>query len=503
MRPKGSSRHAAHCERLSALDASFLEVETENAPMHVAAVLVFDGEPLLDGSGRLSMERLRPYVRRALGTCERYRQRLEYVPAVQHPVWVDDDHFDLDFHVRRASVPSPGSERELKTLAGRILSVKLDRSRPLWEMYFVEGLADNRVAAIIKAHHCMVDGVGGMQLLMALLRATPDSDVPNEDVDWTPRPIPHRRQLLRDELRHRVEAGKQLVRSLNSDTVRKSASGVWSTVNASLPGLGTDTGFAVSDKSPYRRFDWARFHLDDVKAVKATLGGTVNDVVLAVTTGAARRHLQREDLDPSEIENLRAVLPVHTGSPARDGAGNEVAMWLADLPVDDVTPRDRMRHVIQGTSELKDESHQEDGAKLLEDLSDVATRHLLSSAFKLATRIHAFDLIITNVRGPSFPLYLLGARLQAVYPVVPLLPNQTLGIALFSYDGHIHWGLNADWESFPAVARFVRDLEASFEELRRSARQARARSPSARGEPSARGKQRGLGSEGEPTHVGS
>jgi diacylglycerol O-acyltransferase len=449
------------------LDASFLEVESDAAPMHVASVLVFEGEALLDERGALPMERIRRYLGHALDSCERYRQRIEYVPALRQPVWVDDDRFDLDFHLRRASVPAPGTARELKALAGRLLSQKLDRSRPLWELYLIDGLSDKRVAMVIKAHHCMVDGVSGMHLLMALLRPFPEAEVRPGGSDWSPRPAPSGWAKVRDELRHRRRKAAGLAKAIDREGLRRGISGVWSAVKTGVPALKTNTEFTSDDVGPQRRFEWTTLDLDEVKDIKESLGGTVNDVVLAIVSGAARRYLERQGMDPRELEPLRAVLPVHTGGPARDGAGNQVAMVMANLPIDEASPRTRMRQVIEDTSELKHHSHQAEGAQLVEEIADVLTQKLLSGVFKLAMKARVFDLIVTNVRGPSFPLYLLGARLTHVYPVVPLMPKQNLGIALFSYDGRIHWGFNADWESFPAVDDFVSDLETSFAELTR------------------------------------
>jgi WS/DGAT/MGAT family acyltransferase len=210
-----------------------------------------------------------------------------------------------------------------------------------------------------------------------------------------------------------------------------------------------------------------------MKDIKASLGGTVNDVILAVTTGAARRRLQREGASSQELESLRAVLPVHTGDSNRQGAGNEVAMMLTPLPAEEASPRDRMRQVVEDTSALKDDSHQAEGAKFFEDMADLASSKLLSGAVRLAAETRAFDMIITNVRGPSFPLYMLGGKLQSAYPLVPLMPKQNLGIALFSYCGKVHWGINADRDHFEDFDRFIDDIYQSFEALKRSARERR------------------------------
>jgi WS/DGAT/MGAT family acyltransferase len=436
--------------------------------MHVAMILIFDAGPLLDEDGALCMKPIRRHVERALDSCERYRQRLDRVPGLWQPVWVDDERFDLDFHLRRARVPAPGTDNELKELAARLLSKRLDRDRPLWEMYLIDGLSGDRVAMVLKVHHCMVDGVGGVQLLMSLLRPDPSAHRPKGDERWTPRPKPSDWTMFRDELIHRGRTASRLIDSLNRDRLARGISGLWNALKAGLAGLSTDTCFTSEDLGPERRFEWATFDLQEVKDIRAEHGGTVNDVVLAVVAGAARRYLERRGTNPNELDSLRAVLPVHTGGSVRESAGNQVAMVVAKLPVDEASPRNRMEQVVQETAELKGESHQVEGVKLFEDVADVLTQKLLSSAFKLAFNAEVVDMIVTNVRGPSFPLYLRGARLRSIYPVVPLMPKQDLGIALFSYDGRIHWGFNSDRESFVAVGQFVEDLKTSFDELKRT-----------------------------------
>ena len=454
-------------DRLSALDASFLEIESDACPMHVGAVLVFDGESLLGGVETMPMPRLRRYIDHALDGCQRYRQRLKYIPGLSQPVWIDDELFDLDWHLRRARVAAPGTDEELMSLASHLLSTKLDRDRPLWEMYLIDGLSKKRLAVVVKVHHCMVDGVGGMQLLMSLLRPYGDTRVPRGDSDWAPRPAPSISSLLAQELRHRGERAAHLVRhSIDGDGLQKRLSGIWSAVKSGMPMWGNTGEFTSAETSSSRRFEWATLDLDEVKEIRHSLGGTVNDVVLALVTGAARRYLLRQGLDPSALEPLRAVLPVHTGGASRSKAGNHVAMVMTNLPVDEASPRDRLYQVAEDTATLKEESHQAEGAQLVEEIADIFTQKLLSSVFKLALRAKVFDLIVTNVRGPSFPLYLLDARLESVYPVVPLMPKQNLGIALFSYDGRIHLGFNSDEKYFGAVGDFIDDLHTSFEELK-------------------------------------
>lgn len=449
-------------ERLSALDATFLDIESDAAPMHVGAALLFDARPLRLEHGGLDFGRLTRFTEAALDSIPRYRQRIEWVPGLAHPVWVDDDRFNMRFHLRHTRLPLPGDERTLKRLVGRLFSQRLDRSRPLWEFWAVEGVENDTLALIVKAHHCMVDGVAGVQLLQALLQASPDAQA-REPAGWQARPAPSRAKLLGDEIRHRIDGARKLTGY--APRIRENFQGLKSVLRS---GLRTTprTPFTEHDISPYRRFDWTSFDLQEVKAIKNALGGTVNDVVVTATTGAVRRFLQRRNTDVDRMENFRTVLPVNTRKAGSLAGGNHVAMLLADLPISEADPLRRMEKVIRVTTALKHESNQTGGAELIEDVADLTTKRIVSELFKTAMRIRTYNLIITNVPGPPFPLYMLEAPLKAIYPMVPLMQNQNLGIALFSYSGAIHWGFNADWESFPDVHEFVEDLVASFDELK-------------------------------------
>lgn len=449
------------CERLSALDATFLDIESPAAPMHVGAALLFDAGPLALPEGGLDFDRLMEFAESALDRVPRYRQRIEWSPILRHPVWVDDHRFNVRYHLRHTRLPLPGDERMLKRLVGRLFSQRLDRSRPLWEFWVVEGVEGNRFALVIKAHHCMVDGVAGVQLLESLLSPAPQSTA--EESNWSPRVQPSPLELFRRELAHRVK-GIQRLRGL-APRFRENLEGLQSVMRSGLK-TTPKTPFTEQDISPYRRFDWTAFDLGEVKRLKKALGGTVNDVVVAATTGAVRRFLHRRGTNVNEVDRFRTVLPVNTRKSSGLSVGNHVAMLLADLPVSEPDPRQRLSKVIEVTTELKHRSNQAGGAELIEDVADLTTKRLVSELFRTAMRMRTYNLIITNVPGPPFPLYMLGARLSAIYPMVPLMQNQNLGIALFSYDGRIYWGFNADWESFPDVHEFVEDLEASLEELK-------------------------------------
>ena len=468
-------------ERLSALDASFLDVESKASPMHVGAALIFDAKPLTLGHGGLDIERLTKYTEAALDSIPRYRQRVEWVPGFGHPVWVDDDRFDMHFHLRHTRLPLPGDERSLKRLVGRLFSQHLDRSRPLWEFWVVEGVENDRFALIIKVHHCMVDGVAGVQLIEALLQISPEA-VECEPIEWRARPAPGRAELILNETNHRVDGVRKLSHFM--PRVRENFQGLSSVLRSGLKPTPR-TPFTEQDISPYRRFDWTSVDLDEVKAIGKSLGGTINDVVVATTTSAVRRFLLRRGSDVDSMERFRTVLPVNTRKAGGQSVGNHVAMLLADLPVAERDPLERLRKVVRVTTELKKESNQAGGAELIEDVADLTTKRLVSELYRIAMRLRTYNLIITNVPGPRVPLYMLGAPMLAIYPMVPLMQNQNLGIALFSYAGGLHWGFNADWESFPDVHEFVDDLRVSFAEYKELAA-ARAANVSVGKEASAR-----------------
>ena len=449
-------------ERLSALDATFLDVESKAAPMHVGAALIFDAKPLQLDHGGLDIERLTRYTEAALDSIPRYRQRVEWVPGFGHPVWIDDDRFNMRFHLRHTRLPLPGDERSLKRLVGRLFSQHLDRSRPLWEFWDVEGVDNDRFALIVKVHHCMVDGVAGVALLEALLQISPDA-AEREPNEWQARPAPNRAQLMLNETSHRIDGLRKLSHFM--PRVRKNFRGVSSVLRSGMKPTPR-TPFTEHDISPYRRFDWTSVDLAEVKAIKKSLGGTINDVVVATTTSAVRRFLLRRGMDVDSIEGFRTALPVSIRKVGGTSVGNQVALLFANLPVSEPDPLERLQKVIQVTTELKQESNQTGGAELIEEVADLTTKRIVSELYKAAMRLRTYNLVITNVPGPPFPLYMLGAQMKAIFPMVPLMQNQNVGIALFSYSGALHWGFNADWESFPDIHDFVEDLVTSFAEYK-------------------------------------
>ena len=463
-----------HYEPLTYLDASFLALETRNSHMHVAGVALFDAAPLKGEDGGIDIARIRSHVESKLQYIPRYRQRLDFVPFDRRPVWVDDQHFAIDYHLRHSSLPRPGTQAQLKHLAGRIVSAPLDRNKPLWELWVVEGVDDDRFAIIAKIHHCMIDGMSGVDLTTILLDVVPTADV-ETPVPWVPRPAPSPSQLavaeaarltrrFVDGLSNLSETVKEGV-ALTDRTLDKSAAALsslrsgWLTTADRTP-LNPDIG-------PNRRFDWTETPLEAVKRIKDEHGGSVNDVVLAITAGAIRRFLIEERaFDVADVE-FRAMNPVSTRGPGHKGVlGNQVAMWLIDLPIQEPDPLRRLAKVTEATRNLKT-SNQALGASTLVEISSGTPITLLSLANRLVgSRMRPFNMTVTNIPGPQFPMYLLESEMIANYPMVPLWAQHGLGIALFSYNGQLLWGIHADYDTLPDSDRFLAAIQESFRELR-------------------------------------
>jgi diacylglycerol O-acyltransferase len=461
----------AYYERLSALDAAFLEIETPSCHMHVGIALLFETGPLAKPDGGLDIDAVRRFVAARIQHVPRYRQRLQLVPLQRHPVWVDDDGFNINYHVRHTALPRPGSEAQLKQLIGRINSQKLDRHRPLWEMWFVEGLDDGRFALLGKVHHCMIDGASGVDMMAALLRF--DAEVPEVEPPerWSPRPAPRRSELLGEELRRQGSRAKGMLERFMQvrddpqgaiDGLKEAAGNVLSTIGSGVV-PASPTPLNPSAIGSYRRFDYAELSLAGAKQIKRTLGGTVNDVVLATVAGALRRYLLDKHIDVAPLD-FRVLMPVNARNGKSSKLGNRVSVMLARLPLEERDPAKRLNKVSELTTQAK-RSGQHQGAELVEELGDLTGTVLISQSMRLATKIRSYNLVVTNVPGPPMPLYLLGAKLEAAYPVVPLYLNQALGVAVFSYDGKLFIGLNADWDRLDDLEQLPRLLEQAFAEL--------------------------------------
>jgi len=459
-------------ERLSALDAAFLSIEGENTPMHVGAVAIFDAVPLRRPEGGIDIERISTLVESML--VPRYRQRIARIPVTNHPVWVDDPRFNLHYHLRHTALPAPGDERMLKRLVGHVMSLPLDRNKPLWELWVVEGVAGDRFAIITKTHHCMIDGVGSAEFLASSMATSPDS-TPPKPRRWRPRPPPGPLDLVLGELRRNLGGGLAALQVAqrgiahprdSARSIRDALAGIGDALAASFH-RASPTPLNV-EIGPHRRFDWLRLDLRDVKEVKNGLGGTVNDVVLATVSGALRRFLRGRGEDVARLD-FRAMIPVNIRTRDRSGAfGNHVSMMTARLPLDERDPRKRFERVTETTRDLK-ASKQARGVEILEEISELGLTTLFAQFARLTAVSRPFNVVVTNVPGPQLQAYLLGAPLLEAYPLVPLYRSQALGVALFSYNGGLFWGLNADWDAVPDLHDLVEALALEFEALRKAA----------------------------------
>jgi diacylglycerol O-acyltransferase len=453
-------------DRLTGLDASFLHLEDAASHMHVAGVMIFDGSPP-------PYEELLAAIERRLGLVPRYRQRLAFVPLSQgRPKWVDDPHLNLRYHVRSTALPAPGSEQQLKELAGRVFAQQLDRDKPLWEVWLVDGLEGDRFAMLSKTHHALVDGISGVDIMSVLFDTSPEPAAPPDTGErWLPRPLPSRAQLLGEALVERATVPAEIVRSVRAvlrgprlvaEGLRDAAVGVGAMAWAGL----NPAPVSPYNKSigPHRRFTWVRVNLADVKAIKNELGGTVNDVVLATVAGALGKHLRRRGQNTDGVE-LKAMVPVSVRADVERGAlGNRVAAMMAPLPVwcqDPVARLDIVREELKG---LKS-GGQAVGAQVLTNLSGFAPATVMGQASRLMARQRFFNVVVTNVPGPQLPLYLAGKRMIDTFPMVPLAKNQALGIALLSYDGRINFGLVGDWDLMWDMDDFAEDVRDSLAEL--------------------------------------
>jgi diacylglycerol O-acyltransferase / wax synthase len=456
----------ANPDRLTGLDTSFLHLEHDATHMHVAGCMVFDGQaPAYDELVGQILSRLH--------LVPRYRQRLAFVPLHQgRPVWVDDPHFNVAFHVRHTALPHPGGEDQLRRLCGRIFSQALDRSRPLWEIWLVEGLAEDRFALLSKTHHALVDGVSGVDIATVLFDASPDpAPVAPPETEWIPRPLPTGAQLLAEALLERATVPTEIIRGVRA-TLRGPRH-VAARVRRALGGVGAVARLATASApdsplnvriGPHRRFTWVRSDLTQFKAVKNALGGTVNDVVLAAVAGGLGRYL-RVHGEATDDTVLRAMVPVSVRADVERGAlGNRVAAMWAPLPIGLTDPVQRLLTISRDMDGIKD-SGQAVGAQVLTELTGFAPPTIMAQAARLQARQRMFNLVVTNVPGPQIPLYLLGRQLDAMFPMVPLAANQALGIAIMSYNGQLNFGLNADYDALPDLEALADALRASIDEL--------------------------------------
>jgi diacylglycerol O-acyltransferase / wax synthase len=454
----------AHGDRLSGLDTSFLNLETGPVHMHVASTTVFEGPSP-------SYEEFRDHIASRLHLVPRFRQKLRFVPFGQgRPVWVDDPQFNLDYHVRHTALPLPGSEEQLRTLAARVFSQRLDRTKPVWEMWLVDGLQGGRFAIVGKTHHCLVDGVSGVDITTVLFDLDREPTETSTPQSWLPSPEPSGAQLLGQALVERATNPAEMVRSARDaiSAPSRAAQAIVRELGAAgsflRTGLGAPRSSINGSIGPYRRFAWVRMDLGDLKRVKNLAGGTVNDAVIAAVAGGLGRFLRSRGQSTAGLE-LRAMVPISVRTADEHGAlGNRVSAMMAPLPVGRRDPLERLQAVTQTMRHLK-ASGQAIGASRLTDVTNFTPPTIAAQAARLQSYQRFFNTVVTNVPGPQFPLYLLGRQLLDIFPMVPLAANQAVCFGIMSYNGGVNFGLVGDYDSMPDLDALAGDLKASVEEL--------------------------------------
>lgn len=461
----------ADYDRLTSIDASFLRLERLETPMHVGALSVFEADPLIGPDGRFRIADVRELVSSRLHLIPRFRKKVHHVPLdAGEPIWVDDDRFDIGYHVRLTALPAPGTRAQLLSLFERVQAQLLDRSRPLWELWFVEGVEDGHVAMIQKTHHALVDGVSGVDVATVLLDFTREPTLLDPPA-WVPEPAPAPARLLIDTVKDMV-AGPQAAANATrraaevprwaTERLGSLARSIATLAEGGLVAPRTSLNHPVAGRS--RRFGLVRVPLDDVKTVRRAFGGTINDVVLAGVGGGLARLLEtRGELHPELV--LKVFCPVSVRDDSeRMQLGNRVSAMFVPLDVGQFDPVGRLRSVTEATAGLK-EREQAVGAAALLDLTQYAAPTLVGLAARLVHHQPFVNLVCTNVPGPQSPLYCMGARMLEAYPMVPLARNLNLGVAILSYCGQLHVGLLGDRDLWPDLDVLEAGVDESFAEL--------------------------------------
>ncbi len=461
----------AHKDRLTAIDASFLHQEGSASHMHVGAITMLEGPPP-------SRQEFAEHIESRLHLVPRYRQKLSF-PRFEmgRPFWIDDPRFNIDYHVRHTGLPAPGSLEQLRGLAGRIFSQRLDRSKPLWELWLVQGLEGDRFALISKTHHALVDGVSGVDIATVLFDLSPVPEKSDEGPPWEPSPEPSQAELV-------AEGVKGLIRtpgSLAGEAIKavRSPREALGRAKEAVEGVGEVAwaGFNPAPDvplnvpiGPHRRVEWLQCDLADFKAVKDGLGGTVNDVFLSVVAGGLGRWLRSRGVRTEGLE-LRGLVPVSIRAQDDTGSlGNRIAALRGPLPVYAEDPVERLRIVREAMQGIK-ESKQALGAEVISGLEDFAPPTLLAMASRLNFSTRLFNLIVTNVPGPQFPLYLLGREMQELVPVAFLPEDHALAIAAMSYNGKLDFGLLGDFDAMSDLDKLAEAFAESLQEMVEVARE--------------------------------
>jgi WS/DGAT/MGAT family acyltransferase len=458
-------------DRLSPLDASFLHIEDGVSHMHIASVAIFEGPPppFADVVEMVSAK---------LDLVPRYRQKVRFVPfQLGRPVWVDDVHFNIEYHLRQTALPSPGGESELRKLVGRVMAQPLDRSKPLWEIWVVEGLDEGRWAVLAKTHHALVDGVSGTDLLAVIMDLSPDAPRPEHPSEWTPHAEPSGTELVVEAIENMVRSPYEQLRAVRAQTrwLRQTAAYAGEVASGvfALSGLVRPTPVSSLNGplGPHRRYAWATTTVEDIRAVRKEHGGSFNDVVLACITNGFRELLLARDEDVERV--VRTLVPVSVR--ARDDSGkaigdgtyeNKVSAMFAELPVEIEDPSVRLAAITDQMKDLK-ESKQALAGEALTSMSGFAPPMLLALGMRIATRAaqRNVNTVTTNVPGPQFPLFAAGRRMLRAFPYVPLAGQVRLGIAIFSYDGEVNFGITGDYDTTPDIDVLAHGIEDGMAQL--------------------------------------
>ena len=458
-------------DRLSPLDASFLHIEDGVSHMHIASVAIFEGPPP-------PFADVVAMVDAKLDLVPRYRQKVRFVPfELGRPVWVDDVHFNIEYHLRHTALPSPGGESELRKLVGRVMAQPLDRSKPLWEIWVVEGLEDGRWAVLAKTHHALVDGVSGTDLLAVIMDLAPDAHRPEQPSQWTPHAEPSSAELIVEALENMVRSPYEQLRAARAQTrwLRQAAAYVGEVASGvfALSGLVRPTPLSSLNGplGPHRRYAWATTTVEDIRAVRKEHGGSFNDVVLACITNGFRELLLARDEDVERV--VRTLVPVsvrprdESGRAVGDGTyENKVSAMFAELPVEIDDPVMRLAAITDQMKDLK-ESKQAIAGEALTSMSGFAPPMLLALGMRIATRAaqRNVNTVTTNVPGPQFPLYAAGRRMVRAFPYVPLAGQVRLGIAIFSYNGEVNFGITGDYDTTPDIEVLAHGIEDGMAQL--------------------------------------
>jgi diacylglycerol O-acyltransferase len=450
-------------EWMSPMDSSFLHLENDVTPMHIGGVSLFEGPPPAFGD-------LKGMVAGKLDLVPRYRQKVRFVPlGAGSPVWIDDPHFSLDYHVRHTAIPKPGGEEQLRQMAGRIFSQHLDRNKPLWELWSVEGLDDGRWALLSKVHHCMVDGVAATDLMSVMFSDTTGGGSRSQ---FSAPPEPSDIEVLARTIVHRASPAGQLQslrRALTApgETLRSVSEFARAAVAASPRLKPVSSSSLTGPIGPHRRWSWAQVRLSDVKTVRAALGGTVNDVVLTIITNGFRELLESrgEQVDAGQV--IRTMVPVSVRHKGEKGVyNNRVSAVFAGLPVGLADPRERLRHINAEMDGIK-QSKQAVAGDVLSSMSGFAPPLLLALGSRLVTASPRLNMhtATTNVPGPQQPVQTLGRRMLESYPFVPVVGSIRIVVAIFSYDGGLYFGVTGDYDGAPDIDVLSAGISNGMDEL--------------------------------------